>query len=219
MVKTYSAAKDGKKQLTPHFRVSEFACKDGTDKILIDTTGVNKLELIRLWAGTSVSINSGYRTADHNRDVGGSPTSKHMQGRAWDIIIKGKTPAQGAKFAQLIGFTGIEVNRDKNYLHVDTRTTSRLYWTHTGGKDITTSSFGGACPYKMPSASLRHGSRGDSVKWLQFHLAVWGLYAGKIDGSFGAQTEAAVKDFQALTGLDVDGHVGPATRNKLRGAV
>ena len=219
MVKTYSNKKDGATQITPHFKVSEFACKDGTDKILIDVDGVKKLELMRIWAGASIRINSGYRTAEYNKRAGGSPTSKHVQGRAWDIIITGKTPAQGAKFAQLIGFTGIEVNRDKNYLHVDTRTTSHLYWTHTGGKDITTSSFGGLCPYKMPSAALRRGSRGDSVKWLQFHLAVWELYAGKIDGSFGAQTEAAVKDFQALTGLDVDGHVGPATRNKLRGAI
>lgn len=219
MVKTYSAAKDGKKQLTPHFRVSEFACKDGTDKILIDTTGVNKLELIRLWAGASVNINSGYRTADHNRDVGGSPTSKHMQGRAWDIIIKGKTPTEAAKFAELIGFSGIEVNRDKNYLHVDTRTTARLMWVRTGGKNIYQTTFGGKCSYPVPKTSLSRGARGEAVKWVQFHLAAWGIYKGKTDGSFGAQTEDAVRNFQKLTGLAVDGHVGPATRKMLRGDV
>ena len=34
---------------------------------------------------------------------------------------------------------------------------------------------------------------------------------GSADGSFGPKTEAAVKEFQRLKGLEVDGRVGPAT--------
>jgi len=30
-------------------------------------------------------INSGYRTPEHNRRVGGVPTSKHIEGKAFDI--------------------------------------------------------------------------------------------------------------------------------------
>lgn len=40
-VKTYSLVRDGEKQLTKDFRVREFRCKDGSDKILIDTDLVN----------------------------------------------------------------------------------------------------------------------------------------------------------------------------------
>ena len=36
-VKTYSLKSDGDKQLSPHFKVKEFRCKDGSDKILIVT--------------------------------------------------------------------------------------------------------------------------------------------------------------------------------------
>ncbi len=35
-VKTYNLAGDGNKQLTENFKVREFACHDGSDKILID---------------------------------------------------------------------------------------------------------------------------------------------------------------------------------------
>ena len=47
MVKTYSLKKDGSKKLSQNFTVSEFACKDGSDKVLIDTTLVDVLQKIR----------------------------------------------------------------------------------------------------------------------------------------------------------------------------
>lgn len=217
MVKTYSNKKDGAVQITPHFKVREFACHDGTDKVLIDVDGVKKLELMRIWARQSIRISSGYRTPEHNKRIGGSPTSYHTKGQAFDIVITGRTPTEAAKFAQLIGFGGIEVNRDTNYLHVDTRT-KKYFWVHQGGKDITQGSFGGSCTFTMPTATLRRGSTGNAVRWLQFHLAAWG-FSISVDGSFGAKTEQAVKDFQRLVGLDVDGHAGTLTKNKLRGAV
>jgi peptidoglycan hydrolase-like protein with peptidoglycan-binding domain len=36
-IKTFSLKIDGETQLTSNFKVREFACKDGSDKILIDT--------------------------------------------------------------------------------------------------------------------------------------------------------------------------------------
>ena len=35
-IKSYSLAKDGEKKLSANFRVREFACKDGSDPIMID---------------------------------------------------------------------------------------------------------------------------------------------------------------------------------------
>ena len=217
MVKTYSNKKDGATQITSHFKVREFACHDGTDTVLVDVDGVRKLELMRLWARRSVRVTSGYRTPEHNRKVGGSSTSYHTRGQAFDIVVEGKTPTEAARFAQIVGFTGIEVNKDSNYLHVDTRST-RYYWIHQNGRDVTQSGFGGRCPYALPTSSLRRGANGNAVRWLQFHLAAWG-FGVSVDGSFGARTEQAVRDFQRLVGLDVDGHAGPKTRDKLRGAV
>ena len=58
---------------------------------------------------------------------------------------------------------------------------------------------------------LKIGSTGDQVKALQEWLTENNFYAGVIDGNYGADTEAAVKKFQAQIGLKVDGKVGEYT--------
>ncbi|MBQ8135221.1 MAG: peptidoglycan-binding protein [Lachnospiraceae bacterium] len=60
--------------------------------------------------------------------------------------------------------------------------------------------------------TLRFGSRGNAVKTLQETLG--GL---TVDGIFGQETRAAVKEFQEANGLTVDGIVGPQTWNALLG--
>ena len=91
----------------------------------------------------------------------------------------------------------------------------------------------GATPTPRPPvpgpvpATLQKGSKGESVRVLQrFFLAVFPVYRNYVkvrpgvpmvvDGDFGAQTEAWVKEFQSRTGLTADGIVGPATVAKLR---
>jgi peptidoglycan hydrolase-like protein with peptidoglycan-binding domain len=53
--------------------------------------------------------------------------------------------------------------------------------------------------------------RGDEVMQLQQRLRAKGVYSGAIDGIFGSQTEAAVRQIQQTNNLTVDGIVGPAT--------
>ncbi len=64
------------------------------------------------------------------------------------------------------------------------------------------------------SILLSYGSEGRQVQLLQQALG-----AIKVDGVFGAETEAAVRSFQASTGLSVDGVVGPLTSGALRSKV
>ncbi len=76
------------------------------------------------------------------------------------------------------------------------------------------------CPYTEPVATLRKGDNNDGVKWLQWHLAQLGyLDEGSVDGSFGAMTETAVKNFQEDKALTVDGLVGSGTRAALKNAL
>lgn len=56
---------------------------------------------------------------------------------------------------------------------------------------------------------------GEDVKAVQRKLNSLGYSAGTVDGYYGAKGYAAVKDFQGVNGLAVDGSVGPATWNKL----
>lgn len=64
--------------------------------------------------------------------------------------------------------------------------------------------------------TLRYGCRGDDVKELQELLTKAGYLADKVDGIFGKNTLAAVRNFQGSRGLVVDGLAGPKTMAALR---
>ena len=57
---------------------------------------------------------------------------------------------------------------------------------------------------------LKKGSTGEEVKRLQARLNELGFDLA-VDGSFGPNTLAAVKEFQSRAGLEADGSVGPLT--------
>lgn len=63
--------------------------------------------------------------------------------------------------------------------------------------------------------NLKIGSRGDDVKNLQFGLHILSFNVGIVDGVFGNQLLAAVKSFQKVNALIVDGIVGNSTWNTL----
>ena len=215
MIKTYSKKRDGETNLSEAFRVREFACHDGSDVIYIDTELITLLQRIRNWAGAPIKVTSGYRTVAWNRKIGGSSTSYHTKGRAADIVVEGKSINKVAAFAEAIGAGGVERNEDTNYVHIDTRDV-HYYFRHKGGRNITVSTLGGRCPYAEPKKSLRRGSSGDGVRWLQFWLKLWGCDIA-VDGGFGVKTDAAVREIQKKRGLTADGIVGAATRAALKG--
>ena len=68
-------------------------------------------------------------------------------------------------------------------------------------------------PVDMPV--LRKGSKGELVKKMQYRLSGGGYYNSTVDGDFGSLTEAAVKELQKSTGLDIDGIVGDRTWHQL----
>ena len=126
-VKKYSKKKDSAKKLSKNFSVSEFACKDGSDEILIDNKLVSFLQKIRDWAGNSVLITSAYRNPVYNSKIGGASNSYHTKGQAADIVVNGKKPIEGARFAQSINVKGIGCYNDDLFVHIDTRPT-KFYW-------------------------------------------------------------------------------------------
>ena len=63
----------------------------------------------------------------------------------------------------------------------------------------------------MAEPTLKKGAKGQAVTDLEEALTALGLKPGTIDGLFGKKTEDAVKAFQTLKGIDVDGIVGPVT--------
>lgn len=138
-VQTFSKSRDGNKQLSENFKVKEFACKDGSDIILIDKNlVVGHLQDIRTHFNKPVIINSAYRTKTYNEKVGGAKNSYHTLGRAFDIHINGVTPREIAKYAASIGVKG--VIQYNSFVHIDSRDSK--YWaTNNNGVVKTVTNF------------------------------------------------------------------------------
>lgn len=117
----YSKAKDGNKRLSAHFRVEEFACRDGSDAILVAPRLVMVLESIRTHFGSAVVINSAYRTPQYNANEGGAAHSQHCYGTAADIVVRGKTPAQVAAYARQLMPDWGGVGKYASFTHIDVR--------------------------------------------------------------------------------------------------
>ena len=81
-----------------------------------------KLQELRRQVGQRLKINSAYRTPEHNKAIGGSPKSQHLQGNAVDISIrnlKGITVNEFANIAERVGFDGI--GKYHTFVHLDVR--------------------------------------------------------------------------------------------------
>lgn len=95
----------------------------------------------------------------------------------------------------------------------DWKTTMELKpYTQPAKKNAKKTAVSAAITGAVSRETLRFGSRGNAVKTLQETLG--GL---TVDGIFGQETRAAVKEFQEANGLTVDGIVGPQTWNALLG--
>lgn len=127
-------------QLTANFKVREFACQDGSDTLFISTELTQVLQKIRARFGKPVTINSAYRTEQHNKKVGGSPFSQHKYGTAADIVVQEVAPKEVARYAETLlggkGGIGLYVWG----VHVDVRA-SRSRWNSTSGREVAVSGF------------------------------------------------------------------------------
>lgn len=218
MVKRFQI-KDGQQKLSANFKVREFACKcSQCQELLVDEELVTWLQKLRDHFRVPVNINSGYRCQSHNAKVGGSASSHHMKGMAADIRITGIKPIEVARYAETIGVKRIglyEGNQEGNFVHIGSAKTKR-FWLGHAGTNVDTFATEQEKTFAVTLPVLKRGRKGKEVKALQAHLAGYG-YDIEVDGSFGAATESAVRDYQAENGLMVDGKAGPQTRRHMLG--
>lgn len=126
-VRVYSKAKNGAVKLSANFKVSEFACKDGSDTVFISPGLVTVLQKIRDHFGKPVIITSAYRNDTFNKKVGGAGYSQHKYGMAADIYISGVSPAKIADFVETIMPNTGGIGIYNSFVHVDVRT-ARARW-------------------------------------------------------------------------------------------
>ena len=147
-VKTYSFKKQGNVYCSKHTQVKEMRCKDGTDTVLVDEALMNLIE--KLFAKLNCSkyiISSGYRTASHDKKVGGDGKGYHTKGMAVDACFYDKNGKLiSAKIvccvAQDLGFKGIaNISNKYQYVHLDSRTSGRYYGDEIKHYNTVTSNF------------------------------------------------------------------------------
>lgn len=122
MVNSYIMDKDGTRQLSRWFRVKEFACKDGSPIVFIDSYLVGVLDILRNEIKKPIIITSGYRTPEWNTKCNGAKYSYHMRGMAADIRSDGITPKELAKKLNKIVPDECGIIVYESWVHFDTRT-------------------------------------------------------------------------------------------------
>lgn len=121
MIKSYIMDTDANEEIGKYFKVKEFACKDGSQVVFIDSYLVLILDILRNEVKKPIIINSGYRTPARNKAVGGAKYSYHMRGMAADIRIEGMTAKEIAKKLDKIIPHECGIIVYKNWVHLDVR--------------------------------------------------------------------------------------------------
>lgn len=122
-LKAYSVAKDGATYISKNFRVREFRCQDGSDVVFIESDLVDILQKIRDHFDKAVTITSAFRTASHNKKVGGATYSQHCYGKAADIKVSGVSPSRVAAYVETLMPNTGGIGRYSTFTHVDVRKT------------------------------------------------------------------------------------------------
>jgi zinc D-Ala-D-Ala carboxypeptidase len=103
--------------LSRNFSRPEFECSCGCGYDQIQLALVEKLQRVRDNFGP-MTINSGCRCAPHNRSVGGSPQSPHLQGLGVDIRSANSLSRFNLIRSLLdVGFKRIGIGQE--FIHVD----------------------------------------------------------------------------------------------------
>jgi len=111
-------------KLSPHFRLAEFLHDGSMEGVTLDVIEnlralANELEGVRKLLGDKpIHIDSGFRTEEHNRAVGGVKGSQHLYGKAADIVVTEVPPHKVQKaLADWPGGMGSYTN----FTHLDIR--------------------------------------------------------------------------------------------------
>lgn len=129
----------GRQQLSPHFHLREFHCKNGARVPMAARPALRRLcrdvlEPLRREFGPC-TVMSGYRTRAYNASIGGARFSQHIyddgpESVATDLVFSRGTPEQWARAADRImrGGGGLGTYPRSGFIHVDNRK-GRARWT------------------------------------------------------------------------------------------
>lgn len=115
-------------KVSENFTLGEFACKDGSDIVLIHPLLPALLEVIRFELGGPLHITSSYRSHLYNKSIGGADKSRHLHGFAADVWTPNVYPSVVADLAESLDVGG--VGRYNTFTHLDVQGVLRR-WDNT----------------------------------------------------------------------------------------
>lgn len=101
-----------------NFSPAEIACR-GTGQLKLHPEALDRLQALREQLGKPLIVRSAYRSPQHNRNVGGAPRSKHMDGTAFDIAMGNHDPVAFEAAAREVGFLGFGYYPRSGFMHID----------------------------------------------------------------------------------------------------
>ena len=113
-------------QLTPHFSLAELTV---TNQKIDNTPSKEIVEVLRTTAfymekvreilgNVAITINSGYRSPDVNRAVGGTSNSSHTHGYAVDFTAYGHTPLTISNILSKSNLKFDQLIYEKTWVHI-----------------------------------------------------------------------------------------------------
>lgn len=119
-------------KLSEHFTAAEIMCRcgncqysteEGAEKYISRNLIILLEQIRQSVGGRPLTINSGIRCPEHNKNEGGADNSTHLRGEAADIAIAGSAERYDLIMAAMTkGCRRIGVYKGQNIVHVDVAT-------------------------------------------------------------------------------------------------
>ena len=196
-----------------------------TETTFVDKTALSGTEYkykVRAYIYLTQYFYSGYSNEVTAKTTGEAATQIGKVNVDDVLNLRAEASTSGTIIVQLKADTQVYIiNRTGDWYKVTVSLDGQAYtgYAHSDYIVITNSDITREqCPYTEPTSTLRSGSTGEGVKWIQWHLYKLGYLTKEsdIDGDFGPTTLSAVKKYQTDKKLTVDGIVGSGTRTQLK---
>lgn len=113
------------------FSRAEFTCHCGCERNTVDAELLTVLVAVRKHFNRPVTVTSGYRCILHNVRIRGSKKSRHLIGKAADIVVSGVHADRVADWLEHEFYDCYGIGRYDIWTHIDVRT-EKARWDKRG---------------------------------------------------------------------------------------